>query len=173
MGRSATTAILLAAAPRPAQAISFWHCWDFDCLIILPMVLITLLLLGTSSCYFAHGCCSCATQDADPKSQRRHRVCVQSCACTNAVLAIVWTAIFGLLMMATGWWQQPVACLFFALAAVLGSLGADRRCKKGAADDADEPPVVAPKEPVCERGFPSANSQFASRAAVGGPGYSL
>ena len=44
-----------------------------------------------------------------------------------------------------------MACVFFALAAVaavLGSLGADRRCKKGAADDADEPPVVAPKEPV-------------------------
>ena len=151
MGRYTTTAILLAAAPRPAQAISFWHCWDFDCLIILPMILITLVLLGTSSCYFAHGCCSCATQDADPKSQRRHRVCVQSCACTNAVLAIVWTAIFGLLMAGNPWWQYSWgAWLFFALAvlaASLGSVGAQRRCDKGA-EDADEPPVVAPKESV-------------------------
>ena len=151
MGRYTTTAILLAAAPRPAQAISFWHCWDFDCLIILPMILITLVLLGASSCYFAHGVCSCATQDADPKSQRRHRVCVQSCACTNAVLAIVWTAIFGLAMAGNPWWQYSWgAWLFFALAAlaaVLASVGAQRRCDKGA-EDADEPPVVAPKEPV-------------------------
>ena len=151
MGRYTTTAILLAAAPRPAQAVPFWYCWDSDCLIILPMIIITLVLLGTSSCCFAHGVCSCTTQDEDPKSQRSHRVCVQACAFINAIAAIIFTAIFGLLMMATGWWQQPVACLFFALAAVaavLGSLGADRRCKKGAADDADEPPVVAPKEPV-------------------------
>ena len=150
MGRYAT-ALLLAAAPRPAQAISFWHCWDFDCLIILPMILITLLLLGTSSCYFAHGCCSCATQDADPKSQRRHRVCVQSCACTNAMLAIVWTAIFGLLMAGNPWWQYSWgAWLFFALAALaatLGSVGAQRRCDAGG-PDAEEPPTVGAKEPV-------------------------
>ena len=73
-------------------------------------------------------------------------MCVQACAFINAIAAIIFTAIFGLLMMATGWWQQPVACVFFALAALaatLGSVGADRRCKKGAADDADEPPVVS------------------------------
>ena len=152
MGRSATTAILLAAAPRPAQAV--WNCWPFwpngPCTEYF-LVVGTLVLLATSSCYFAHGCCSCTTQDAAPSSQRGCRVCVQACAFINAIAAIIFTAIFGLLMMATGWWQQPVACLFFALAAVaavLGSLGADRRCKKGAADDADEPPVVAPKEPV-------------------------
>ena len=78
-------------------------------------------------------------------------MCVQACACTNAVVAIIWTALFGLWLMGTGDWRYPVACLFFALAAlaaVVGSFGADRRCKKGAADDADEPPVVAPKEPV-------------------------
>ena len=152
MGRYATTAILLAAAPRPAQAISFWTCYNFGCLLIPPMIIITLFFLGTSSCYFAHGVCSCATQDADPKSQRRHRVCVQACACTNAVLAIVWTAIFGLAMAGNPWWQYSWgAWLFFALAAlaaVLGSVGAERRCNKGAADDADEPPVVAPKESV-------------------------
>ena len=151
MGRYATTAILLAAAPRPAQAVPFWQLRESSRITIFLFIIVTLVLLGTASCYFAHGVCSCATQDADPDSQRRHRVCVQACACVNAVLAIIFTAIFGLLMMATGWWQQPVACVFFALAAlaaVLGSVGADRRCKKGAADDADEPPVVAPKEPV-------------------------
>ena len=150
MGRYAT-ALLLAAAPRPAQAIPFWYCWDFDCLIILPMIIITLVLLGTSSCCFAHGVCSCVTQDEDPKSQRSHRVCVQACACTNAVLAIVWTAIFGLAMAGNYWWRGSWgAWLFFALAAlagVLASVGAQRRCDKGA-EDADEPPVVAPKEPV-------------------------
>ena len=146
MGRYAT-ALLLAAAPRPARAV--WNCFPFwqggPCTEIL-LIVGTLVLLGTSSCYFAHGCCSCATQDQDPKSQRRHRGCVQTCACTNAVVAIVFTAIFGLWLMGTGDWAYPVACLFFALAAlaaVLGSFGADRRCKKGAADDADEPPVVS------------------------------
>ena len=151
MGRYTTTAILLAAAPRPAQAVPFWYCWDFDCLIILPMIIITLVLLGTSSCCFAHGVCSCATQDDDPKSQRRHRGCVQTCACTNAVVAIIWTALFGLWLMGTGDWVYPVACLFFALAvlaAVLASFGAQRRCDAGGPPDADEPPVVAPKEPV-------------------------
>ena len=72
-------------------------------------------------------------------------MCVQACACTNAVVAIIWTALFGLWLMGTGDWRYPVACLFFALAAlaaVLGSFGADRRCKKGA-EDADEPPVVS------------------------------
>ena len=151
MGRYATTAILLAAAPRPAQAIPFWYCWDFDCLIILPMIIITLVLLGTSSCCFAHGVCSCTTQDEDPKSQRSHRVCVQACACTNAVLAIVWTALFGLAMAGNAWWRGSWgAWLFFALAAlaaVLASVGAQRRCDAGG-PDADEPPVVAPKEPV-------------------------
>ena len=151
MGRYAT-ALLLAAAPRPAQAV--WNCWPFwqggPCTEYL-LIVGTLVLLATSSCYFAHGCCSCTTQDADPKSQRGCRVCVQACAFINAVVAIIFTAIFGLLLMGTGDWRYPVACLFFALAAlaaVLGSFGADRRCKKGAADDADEPPVVAPKEPV-------------------------
>ena len=109
------------------------------------------VLLGASSCYFAHGVCSCATQDADPKSQRRHRVCVQSCACTNAVLAIVWTAIFGLAMAGNPWWQYSWgAWLFFtlaALAAVLGSVGAQRRCDAGG-PDAEEPPTVGAKEPV-------------------------
>ena len=145
MGRYTTTAILLAAAPRPAQAVPFWYCWDSDCLIILPMIIITLVLLGTSSCCFAHGVCSCKTQDDHPKSRRGCRVCVQACACVNAVLAIIFTAIFGLLMMATGWWQQPVACLFFvlaAVAAVLGSFGAQRRCDAGG-PDAEEPPVVS------------------------------
>ena len=155
MGRYAT-ALLLAAAPRPAQAIPFWYLscpsWaDFDCLIILPMIIITLVLLGTSSCCFAHGVCSCTTQDEDPKSQRRHRVCVQACACTNAVLAIVWTATFGLAMAGNAWWRGSWgAWLFFALAAlaaVLASVGAQRRCDAGG-PDADEPPVVAPKEPV-------------------------
>ena len=154
MGRYAT-ALLLAAAPRPAQAIPFWYLscpsWaDFDCLIILPMIIITLVLLGTSSCYFAHGCCSCTTQDAAPSSQRGCRVCVQACAMVNAVVAIIWTALFGLWLMGTGDWIYPVACLFFALAAlaaVIGSFGAQRRCDAGG-PDADEPPVVAPKEPV-------------------------
>ena len=44
-------------------------------------------------------------------------------------------------------WRKRVLFALAALAAVLGSVGADRRCKKGA-EDADEPPVVAPKEPV-------------------------
>ena len=151
MGRYAT-AILLATAPRPAQAV--WNCFPFwqggPCTEHL-LIVGTLVLLATSSCYFAHGCCSCTTQDAAPSSQRGCRVCVQACAMVNAVVAIIWTALFGLLLMGTGDWRYPVACLFFALAAVaavLGSFGADRRCKKGAADDADEPPVVAPKEPV-------------------------
>ena len=152
MGRYTTTAILLAAAPRPAQAVPFWYCWDSDCLIILPMIIITLVLLGTSSCCFAHGVCSCTTQDEDPKSQRSHRVCVQACACTNAVLAIVWTAIFGLAMAGNYWWRGSWgAWLFFALAAlaaVLASVGAQRRCDAGGPPDADEPPVVAAKEPV-------------------------
>ena len=146
MGRYTTTAILLAAAPRPAQAVPFWHCWDFDCTHILPFIIITLVLLGTSSCYFAHGVCSCATQDAAPSSQRRHRSCVQTCACTNAVLAIVWTALFGLAMAGNAWWRRSWgAWLFFALAAlaaVLGSFGAQRRCDAGG-PDADEPPVVS------------------------------
>ena len=149
MGRYTTTAILLAAAPRPAQA-NIWPCYNFSCMAIPWVVLFTLVFLATSSCFYAHGVCSCTTQDDHPKSQRGCRVLVQACAFINAIAAIIFTAIFGLLMMATGWWQQPVACLFFALAAlaaVLGSLGADRRCKKGA-EDADEPPVVAPKEPV-------------------------
>ena len=149
MGRYTTTAILLAAAPRPAQAVPFWYCWDSDCLIILPMIIITLVLLGTSSCYFAHGSCSCATQDEDPKSQRSHRSCVQACACTNAVLAIVWTALFGLVMAGNAWFFWG-AWLFFALAAlaaVLASVGAQRRCDKGA-EDAEEPPTVGAKEPV-------------------------
>ena len=151
MGRYAT-ALLLAAAPRPARAV--WNCFPFwqggPCTEHL-LIVGTLVLLATSSCYFAHGCCSCTTQDAAPSSQRGCRVCVQACAMVNAVVAIIWTALFGLLLMGTGDWRYPVACLFFALAAVaavLGSFGADRRCKKGAADDADEPPVVAPKEPV-------------------------
>ena len=150
MGRYTTTAILLAAAPRPAQA-NIWPCYNFSCMAIPWVVLFTLVFLATSSCFYAHGVCSCTTQDDHPKSQRGCRVLVQACAFINAIAAIIFTAIFGLLMMATGWWQQPVACVFFALAAlaaVLGSLGADRRCKKGAAEDADEPPVVAPKEPV-------------------------
>ena len=146
MGRYTTTAILLAAAPRPAQAVPFWYCWDSDCLIILPMIIITLVLLGTSSCYFAHGSCSCATQDEDPKSQRSHRSCVQACACTNAVLAIVWTALFGLAMAGNAWWRGSWgAWLFFALAAlaaVIGSVGAQRRCDAGG-PDAEEPPVVS------------------------------
>jgi hypothetical protein len=111
----------------------------------------TLVLLATSSCYFAHGCCSCTTQDAAPSSQRGCRVCVQACAFINAVVAIIFTAIFGLLLMGTGDWRYPVACLFFALAslaAVLASFGAQRRCDAGGPPDADEPPVVAPKEPV-------------------------
>ena len=73
------------------------------------------------------------------------RVCVQSCACVNAVVAIVWTALFGLWLMGTGDWRYPVACLFFALAvlaAVLASFGAQRRCDAGG-PDADEPPVVS------------------------------
>ena len=142
MGRYTTTAILLAAAPRPAQAFAavFWS-------MASPLfIIITLVLLGTSSCYFAHGCCSCATQDDDPKSQRRHRVCVQACACTNAVLAIVWTALFGLAMAGNAWWRGSWgAWLFFALAAlaaVLASVGAQRRCDAGG-PDADEPPVVS------------------------------
>ena len=146
MGRYATAAILLAAAPRPAQAIPFWYCWDSDCLIILPMIIITLVLLGTSSCCFAHGVCSCATQDAAPSSQRGCRVFVQACACTNAVVAIVWTAIFGLAMAGNYWWRGSWgAWLFFvlaALAAVLASVGAQRRCDAGG-PDAEEPPVVS------------------------------
>ena len=153
MGRYTTTAILLAAAPRPAQAVwpSCWPFWPNGPCTEWVLTVGTLVLLATSSCYFAHGCCSCTTQDAAPSSQRGCRVCVQACAMVNAVVAIIWTALFGLLLMGTGDWRYPVACLFFALAAVaavLGSFGADRRCKKGAADDADEPPVVAPKEPV-------------------------
>ena len=152
MGRYATTAILLAAAPRPAQAV--WpSCWPFwrggPCTEYL-LTVGTLVLLGTSSCYFAHGCCSCTTQDNDPKSRRGCRVLVQVCAFINAIAAIIFTAIFGLLMMATGWWQQPVACLFFALAAlaaVLASVGAQRRCDAGG-PDAEEPPTVGAKEPV-------------------------
>ena len=146
MGRYAT-ALLLAAAPRPAQAFAavFWS-------MASPLfIIITLVLLGTSSCYFAHGVCSCATQDEDPKSQRSHRSCVQACACTNAVLAIVWTALFGLAMAGNAWWRGSWgAWLFFALAAlaaVLASVGAQRRCDAGG-PDAEEPPVVAPKEPV-------------------------
>jgi hypothetical protein len=142
MGRYTTTAILLAAAPRPAQAFAavFWS-------MASPLfIIITLVLLGTSSCYFAHGVCSCATQDADPDSQRRHRGCVQACACTNAVLAIVWTALFGLAMAGNAWWRGSWgAWLFFALAAlaaVIGSVGAQRRCDAGG-PDAEEPPVVS------------------------------
>ena len=152
MGRYAT-ALLLAAAPRPARAV--WNCYPFwqggPCTEIL-LIVGTLVLLGTSSCYFAHGVCSCATQDEDPDSQRRHRGCVQACACTNAVLAIVWTALFGLAMAANAWWRGSWgAWLFFALAAlaaVLASVGAQRRCDAGGPPDADEPPVVAAKEPV-------------------------
>jgi len=151
MGRYAT-ALLLAAAPRPARAA--WNCWPFwqggPCTEYL-LIVGTVVILATSSCYFAHGCCSCTTQDAAPSSQRGCRICVQACAMVNAVVAIIWTALFGLWLMGTGDWRYPVACVFFALAAlaaVLGSVGADRRCKKGAADDADEPPVVAPKESV-------------------------
>ena len=131
MGRY-TTAILLAAAPRPAQANPFWTCYNFNCLLIPPVIIITLFFLGTSSCVYAHGHCSCP----------------QYCAFLNAIAAILWTALFGLAMM--GWLDQPGAWLFFALAALaatLSSVGADRRCAKGAGDDADEPPVVAPKEP--------------------------
>jgi hypothetical protein len=142
MGRYTTTAILLAAAPRPAQAFAavFWS-------MASPLfIIITLVLLGTSSCYFAHGSCSCATQDEDPKSQRSHRSCVQACACTNAVLAIVWTALFGLAMAGNAWWRGSWgAWLFFALAAlaaVIGSVGAQRRCDAGG-PDAEEPPVVS------------------------------
>ena len=147
MGRYATTAILLAAAPRPARAVwpSCWPFWPGGPCTEYFLVVGTLVLLGTSSCYFAHGCCSCTTQDAAPSSQRGCRVCVQACAMVNAVVAIIWTALFGLWLMGTGDWRYPVACLFFALAAlaaVLGSFGADRRCKKGA-EDADEPPVVS------------------------------
>ena len=78
-------------------------------------------------------------------------MCVQACAMVNAVVAIIWTALFGLWLMGTGDWRYPVASLFFALAAVaavLASFGAQRRCDAGATEDADEPPVVAPKEPV-------------------------
>ena len=78
-------------------------------------------------------------------------MCVQACAMVNAVVAIIWTALFGLWLMGTGDWVYPVACLFFALAVlatVLGSFGAQRRCDAGGPPDADEPPVVAPKEPV-------------------------
>ena len=149
MGRHTTTAILFAAAPRPAQAY-LWPCYDFSCLAVPWMVLFTLVFLATSSCFFAHGVCSCKTQDDDPKSRRGCRICVQVCAFTNAIAAIIFTAIFGLLMMATGWWQQPVACLFFALAAlaaVIGSFGAQRRCDAGG-PDAEEPPTVGAKEPV-------------------------
>ena len=70
---------------------------------------------------------------------------VQTCACTNAVVAIIFTAIFGLWLMGTGDWRYPVACLFFALAvlaAVLASVGAQRRCDAGG-PDAEEPPVVS------------------------------
>ena len=77
-------------------------------------------------------------------------MCVQACALVNAVVAIIWTALFGLWMMGTGDWVYPVACLFFALAAlaaVLASVGAQRQTDAGG-PDAEEPPVVAPKEPV-------------------------
>ena len=140
MGRYATTAILLAAAPRPAQAVPFWQLRESSRITIFLFIIVTLVLLGTASCYFAHGVCSCATQDKDPKSQRRHQGCVQTCACTNAVVAIVWTALFGLAMAGNPWWRGSWgAWLFFALAALaaaLGSVGADRRCAKGA-EDAD------------------------------------
>ena len=99
MGRYAT-ALLLAAAPRPAQA-NIWPCYNFSCMAIPWVVLFTLVFLATSSCFYAHGVCSCTTQDDHPKSQRGCRVCVQVCAFINAIAAIIFTAIFGLLMMAT------------------------------------------------------------------------
>ena len=130
----------LAAAPRPAHPSPFGTAGT--ALFFAPAQLTA--ALSARSCYFAHGSCSCASRRR-PRQPDTRPPLLQKRSAPPAVLAIVWTALFG-----PRWRGTPVAGSWGPGSSSPGRAAASpARSRAGApvrGTDVDEPPVVSAED---------------------------